>query len=118
MIKAVEFVFPDPNIELCTIHIVRSFFKKITELFGKVFFNESKILKDLWKILQGIFYVESDFLINIITYMRFELLPILPADQQLNFEHFRNYLCKNYFNPDALFQPMYWNYFNQITSTK
>ena len=118
MIKAVEFVFPDPNIELCTIHIVRSFFKKITELFGKVFFNQSKILKDLWKILQGIFYVESDFLINLITHMRFELLPILPPVQQLNFESFLNYLCKNYFNADALFTPKYWNYFDQIKTTR
>ena len=66
---------------LCTIHIVRSFFKKITELFGKVFFNQSKILKDLWKILQGIFYLESNYLINLVHHMRYELLPILPADQ-------------------------------------
>jgi hypothetical protein len=81
------------------------FFQKITELFGKVFFNQSKILKDLWKILQGILYLESNYLINLVHHMRNELLPILPADQQLNFEKFINFLCKNYFNQDALFPP-------------
>ena len=79
------------------------FFQKTTELFGKIFYNQSKILKDLWKILQGIFYLESNYLINLVHHMRYELLPILPADQQLNIEKFINFLCKNYFNEDALF---------------
>ena len=50
--------------------------------------------------------------------MRYELLTIIPADQQLNFENFINYLCKNYFNEDALFPPKYWNYNDQIMATR
>ena len=86
MIKAIEETFLDPNIELCTIHIVRSWFKKITTIFGKDFFNKSKVLRDIWKILQGVFYIEPIYLIHLVNHIRFELIPILPAAKKPEME--------------------------------
>ena len=75
-------------------------------------------MRDLWKILQGVFYIEIVYLIHLVNHIRFELLPILTVEQQPKMEEFLMYLYDNYFKSDASFPPQYWNYHKNILNTR
>ena len=79
--KNLKEIYPQTPIGLCRVHLMRSWRKKAISIFSKPTFENNCVLKEVWQILKGVFYIPT------------VSFPILVDSQ---FDDFFLYLEKNY----------------------
>jgi hypothetical protein len=85
-------------IELCEVHIIRSWERKLKVKIGLQNFNkQKKILTKMLCLLRGTFYIPTCFSNLIISELRCTILPKLGQNIQSDFENWIQYLEKNGF---------------------
>ena len=97
--KALRETYENPNIRLCTTHILRNFNKTFIKYGGKNNFLNDQILQDCWNILKGIFFLPTSSIPLITSYLLSTAKPKLKSKiLQNKFSDFvEKYLLKNYF---------------------
>ena len=117
LIKSAKYIYKNIQVNLCQVHVRRSWERKLIEKIGKAKFNKSKIiLSKTLTLLNGAFYVPIQFLTNIIAHLRNAITPILPFEIQNSFENFIKYLEAEYFFHNAIFKNTDWNYYGKDLS--
>ena len=117
LIKSAKYIYKNIQVNLCQVHVRRSWERKLIEKIGKAKFNKSKIiLSKTLTLLNGAFYVPIQFLTNIIAHLRNDITPILPFEIQNSFENFIKYLEAEYFFHNAIFKNTDWNYYGKDLS--
>ena len=99
VMKALRETYENPNIRLCTTHILRNFNKTFIKYGGKNNFLNDQILQDCWNILKGIFFLPTSSIPLITSYLLSTAKPKLKSKiLQNKFSDFvEKYLLKNYF---------------------
>ena len=117
-VQAVNLVFPESNIYLCSVHILRCFMKNFKSKVDTKFFENPSLLK-IWRVLAGSIFLPLDnnkILSEIRHFLKVENKK-LPENLKQKFKDFRVYLDKFYFNTNAPFSPSHYRYFDLITTT-
>ena len=113
-ILAAQFVFPDCQIMLCSVHLIRTFQKNyVKKVSGD--FHAHPILLYVWKVLCGSIFIDLKN-VEIISELRiFFLNQKEKLDENLknSFQVFLDYLDK-FFRSDAIFNPSLFDFFDAI----
>ena len=114
ILRPLRQVFPDINVKLCKVHVLRSWRRKMIEIFGQIPFLHDKNLKTFWLLLRGCFFIPAIFLDKMTDFFKLEFRPRL-NNSKTKFDTFLTYLEKNYFSPNAKFPPSMWSYHAQVS---
>ena len=115
VLNAITQCFPNSEIKLCIIHIQRNWRKNFINIFGKIDFENSIILKEIWSILRGSFFLPKDALQILINHLKTITLFTLPLRLRPKMKKMiEKYFEKYYFNENAQFNYNLWNFFDDI----
>ena len=114
ILRPLRQVFPDISVKLCKVHVLRSWRRKMIEIFGQIPFLQDKNLKNFWLLLRGCFFIPAIFLEKITDFFIHEIRPLL-KNSKTKFDDFLAYLKKNYVLPSAKFPPSMWSYHAQVS---
>ena len=92
---------------------MRSWRKKAISIFSKPTFENNCVLKEVWQILKGVFYIPTVSFPILVDFLKSTYRPKLTILKQ-KFDDFFLYLEKNYLGADAKFKPSIWSCFNSV----
>ena len=102
------------KIRLCTIHIQRSWWKKFNSLIGKKRYIKHVILRKIWHIINGLFYLPINCIAPVFEYCQLQK-NLLSKPTQKKVDEFLYYLLKNYFSANSFYHVSYWSYYSDIS---
>ena len=112
--KPLRQIFPEVTLKLCKVHVLRSWQRKMIQIFGRTLFLTNNDLKNFWVILRGCFFIPAIFLEKLLEFFISEIRPRL-RNCKGKFDEFLEYLRKNYFLDGSKFPPSMWSYFAQVS---
>ena len=111
-IKSTREVWPETKIQLCRVHCIRSWRKKIVEIFGQNFLEQNPSMRLLWTAFRGIFFIPPTVFPMFLEFIETEFRPKLPKTK---FDTLLKYLSSNYFSTHAKYQPQFWSCYTDIS---
>ena len=114
-INAAKFVFPDIEILLCSVHLIRTFQKNFIKKVSGDFYSNPQLLY-IWKVLCGSIFLNLKS-VEIKAELRLFFSNEknkLEENLQNLFQNFVDYLNKYFLNQNAIFSPENFDFFDAI----
>ena len=115
-ILAVEDVFPETQVTLCSVHILRCILKDLKNKVSHAWYKNATLVH-AWRVISGALFLnlaDEEIFKEIDTFLKVKVPEGLSPDLEPKFDLFLEYLFNTYFSPTATFNFGFFQYYTNM----